>query len=114
MMEAKKESLPPKAPAIKDGYRPSEMEKEDVNPPHGGSGETKLDNGGPAFPQMYTYAVCAECGHIQEKAAKGMSLRDWFAGMALQALDSRFKYKPKEIADTVYQIADAMIKEQNK
>ena len=39
----------------------------------------KLHDGGPAYPGTRRHA-----GHLP----KGMSLRDWFAGMALQALIS--------------------------
>lgn len=43
---------------------------------------TKRNDGGPAFPRSYTTALEA----AQGLGESGMSLRDWFAGMALQGI----------------------------
>lgn len=49
----------------------------------------------------------------EERYLPGMSLRDWFAGMALQGL----LVKSREFLDVVnhaYKFADAMLKEREK
>jgi len=69
--------------------------------------EKKINNGGPAFPRS-----CGECG----RDVDGMSLRDWFAGMALSnpqtmAFNGINDEDNKSIARRAYKIADAMILE---
>ena len=64
------------------------------------------DTGGPAFPAP------AGVSHITEQ---GMSLRDYFAGKAMQAIlsedpDYHQKYEFIDLADFSYQCADAMLK----
>jgi hypothetical protein len=71
----------------------------------------EIDDGGPAFPHSY----------VQE--AKGMSLRDWFAGKAMQGLinsDSTQRTQMLAMAGikinewlvkTSFAIADEMLKE---
>lgn len=57
-----------------------------------------INNGGPAFPT-------ADNG-------SGMSLRDWFAGQALQGYVSSRLYcdrEPDDLAKWSYDVADAMI-----
>ncbi len=44
----------------------------------------------------------------------GMSLRDWFAGMALQGMASYTNRQATGVAATAYAIADAMIAERDK
>lgn len=93
-----------------------------------------MNDGGPAFPKP-----CDECSHSAgEHACYGMSLRQWFAGMAifeagtqLRRADSRGDgyrlrngthltsghdvYEAAEyVADAAYQIADAMLAERDK
>ena len=65
---------------------------------------TRIDDGGPAFPtDPETYNGTGLCG---------MSLRDWFAGMALSG---KCGYPVKEsivghiLAKEAYDIADAML-----
>lgn len=68
------------------------------------------NDGGPAFPRSETGS--AETGQI-DPGAEGMSLRDWFAGMAMQRLlaeGGRFT-EPEIGADFAYQQADAMLDE---
>jgi hypothetical protein len=76
-----------------------------------------MNNGGPAFP-FETERVYNDGGSIDtiDYSNPGMSLRDWFAGMALigfcgcielHLLESEFAYK-------AYAQADAMIKEREK
>ena len=56
-----------------------------------------IDDGGPAFPTPYR--------------DKGMSLRDWFAGMAMPAvcLEAVGELSESQIASDAYRIADAML-----
>ena len=71
------------------------------------------DDGGPAFPQA------RELGSL---SFTGMSLRDWFAGMALGGcevtvrdnLDIDYFERENDIAKRCYQIADAMLAIRNK
>ena len=63
-----------------------------------------IDDGGPAFPvendfnKEYNY-VC-----------KGMTLRDWFAGQALEKASKGNSKTAQDIAKRAFYIADAMIK----
>jgi len=71
-----------------------------------------IEDGGPAFPRSETGD--AEVGQIDE-GAPGMSLRDWFAGMALQGLLAAqihgFTDRPVNgpFVDMASELADAMI-----
>ena len=67
------------------------------------------ETGGSAFPHMIG----------QDLVYTGMTLRDYFAGQALSAMNSSFSYKGIErdlfkIAETAYEVADAMLKEREK
>jgi hypothetical protein len=46
----------------------------------------------------------------------GMTLRDWFAGMAMQGIlsDPALMYPANELAANAYSLADAMIQERSK
>jgi hypothetical protein len=70
-----------------------------------------INTGGPAFPvvgQWYGDKLGGQLTH-------GMTLRDWFAGMALQGLLASTKTNDAlVIAKDAYIIADAMIAESNK
>ena len=67
-------------------------------------------NGEPAFPSTWKDEI--GCYH------EGMSLRDWFAGVALQGLAPRYNaaYGPyaKDIAVAAYILADAMLEQGSK
>lgn len=69
--------------------------------------ENKIDDGGPAFPNTPTTVK-------QLDQCNGMSLRDWFAGMAMQGYLATGLYcKHSEIvtvAEWSYEAADAMLK----
>lgn len=76
----------------------------------------KIDDGGTAFPSP-------ENTKEGWAAEYGMSLRDWFAGMALNGLverggydleHSKFQDTVKHLAVNAYILADAMIAERNK
>jgi hypothetical protein len=70
-----------------------------------------INDGGSAFPMGY---------HPEGNNADhtGMSLRDWFAGMAMQGLLSKDYYSfTSDLDDAViqaYKVADAMIAERKK
>jgi hypothetical protein len=70
------------------------------------------DTGGPAFPTK-NYAAIQP---LAEGYSEGMSLRDWFAGLAMQAYltapDTGWKFD--EVAGAAYEMADAMLKERSK
>ena len=68
------------------------------------------DTGGPAFPTK-NYAAIQP---LAEGYSEGMSLRDWFAGLAMQALITRTPMSGGERARDAYIIANAMLKERNK
>jgi hypothetical protein len=78
------------------------------------------ETGGSAFPVPQAESVHCR-GEIVQYAESGMTLRDWFAAMALQGMLSG---KPApygvmlsehpNVADTAYKFADAMIAERNK
>ena len=62
----------------------------------------QIDDGGPAFPS----------DNFGQPSALGMSLRDWFAGMALQGLCAHYGFGEieKDAANGyVYTLADAML-----
>ena len=69
----------------------------------------KINDGGPAFGH----------GDHQHGGSAGMSLRDWFAGQALQGMlahATRYRPRPEApanwhdaIAEEAYEIADAML-----
>jgi len=65
------------------------------------------DSSGPAFPQENTAGPGKK-----SNAHPGMSLRDWFAGQALQGLLAHDgdEAKLSETAKRAYSIADALIK----
>lgn len=59
--------------------------------------------GGPAFPtQIDNHA------HL---GTQGMSLRDYFAAKAMQALVARTKDEPRNVAFEAYEFANAMLEE---
>jgi hypothetical protein len=70
-----------------------------------------INDGGSAFPMGY-HPEGNNADHI------GMSLRDWFAGMAMQGLLSKDYYSfMSDLDDAVihaYKVADAMIAERKK
>lgn len=85
---------------------------------------TPIDDGGPAFPHTeLVQDICGPDGHVNRHrvypAMPGMSLRDWFAGQALQQFANQRDYNiwelkrsaaaRAEIATAAYNIADAML-----
>ena len=68
------------------------------------------DTGGPAFPTK-NYAAIQP---LAEGYSEGMTLRDWFAGLAMQGLCAGNSTNPQQIAQAAYIVANAMLKERNK
>lgn len=73
------------------------------------------DNGGPAFPEQFVADGVLMASH------SGMSIRDWFAGMALQGIisgDQDFATEgypsALDVTHMAYKYADAMLAERNK
>ncbi len=70
----------------------------------------KVDDGGPAFPNHK--GSHEQIGNIVsgkwESSATGLSVRDYFAAMALQALATSNR-DDDAIATVCYQLADAML-----
>ena len=72
--------------------------------------KTMKNDGGPAFPMQENESTVA---------CEGMSLCDWFAGMAMQAdISTRQRFmdtaSKKECAKEAYEVACAMIAEREK
>lgn len=66
------------------------------------SDSKKIDDGGPAFP--------LHPGVLPDwDGQNGMSLRDWFAGLALANQYTQHDCDPHKVAEWAYHIADAMI-----
>jgi hypothetical protein len=63
------------------------------------------DTGGPAFPVKTAMFDCTQ---------SGMTLRDYFAAKAMQALITRRPLSGGEVAGDAYIIADAMLKARNQ
>ena len=68
-----------------------------------------MNTGGPAFPVQSVYI------EDQETNSRGMTLRDYFAAKAMQAITPSFAnaniLNPAEfISDKAYALADAMLK----
>ena len=80
----------------------------------------KTNDGGPMFPSHTI--TCDKTGKLASISvhSEGMSLRDWFAGMALQgfcsqcATDGGWSWKPEEACREAYNIADAMLAERSR
>lgn len=79
-----------------------------------------IDDGGPAYPG----SLCANCNDpVEGEYVEGMTLRDWFAGMAMQGLCANkhtfwdsitLQGSPLRVAEQSFIIADAMIKERKQ
>lgn len=74
-------------------------------------------DGGPAFPATGMYAwneATQQADHLLP--SQGMSLRDHFAGLAMQGMlsDPAFGPEPARAAAMFYEMADAMLAERTK
>ncbi len=77
------------------------------------------NDGGPAFPRpMSDDGVPNNRGGFDYSSGKGMSLRDWFAGMAMQGILNKYSLERGAgspwIAAHSYEIAAAMLAERDK
>lgn len=77
----------------------------------------KIENGGSAFPMVGIEKDASGSVSDMLVIRTGMSLRDWFAGMALQSLiengvlvDGKESVDPNDYADVAYKYADAMLR----
>ena len=95
---AKREPLPPKAPSLRK----------------------EKDDGGPAFPLSWEGKE-EKTKKIWQMSNQGMSLRDWFAGMAIMGKVP--EHAPhnaggdvliEQLSEQAYRLADAMIEEREK
>jgi len=82
----------------------------------------------PAFPQQLSESLnhyCVHCEKWSKNTATGMTLRDWFAGKAMQAYIAKIplhdaegnlgiKTTREDIANSSYWQADAMLREREK
>lgn len=72
-------------------------------------------DGGAAFPRPAGWnGLTSHEDHADNEAECGMSLRDWFAGMALQKLSGEAGWgviadHSNELASICYKLADAML-----
>lgn len=73
-----------------------------------------MNDGGPAFPRPIGGDISSDFNDSQQ----GMTLRDWFAGMAMQGLCTSMVLSPEKetpemdklLAKEAYSVADAMLK----
>ena len=79
----------------------------------------RIDDGGPAFPT--STSIPSDCFGASASMVTqlGMSLRDWFAGMALSGMASQNEHlygaEPyQNMASTAYRIAGAMLADREK
>lgn len=74
------------------------------------------NDGGPAFPHIDYEVEDQGCGPITKRGAGGMSLRDWFAGMALQGMlaNSGNMGTNADCVIAAYHVADMMIKKRTE
>lgn len=70
-----------------------------------------MNDSDPAFPRSAFYH---DNGCSDHEGQKGMSLRDWFAGMALQDYRARSKDDSDTVVKWCYHDADAMLAERQK
>ena len=69
-----------------------------------------MKDGGPAFPQVGEVPMDGWKRDAKVVRFEGMSLRDWYAGMAMQGFCCHpFLTDPTKIAEYALQVADAML-----
>lgn len=69
-----------------------------------------INTGGPAFPMVHGTAN-GDGTYSENQVTGGMSLRDWFAGKAMQGLlASSVKGSEDQFAEYSYKVADAMLR----
>ena len=73
----------------------------------------KVDDGGPAFPtDRRVHVSHCSTGDVEVPLCEsGMTLRDWFAGLAMIGFLCRPKLEsPRETAEDAYMAADALLR----
>ena len=83
-----------------------------------------MKDGGPAFPkQGFRRYPDGKTYEVEVDANPGMSIRDWFAGMAMQGLLASMAHPQSigsdlasypQLPSQAFEIADAMLKEREK
>ena len=83
-----------------------------------------IKDGGPAFPQIERVEDLENPAYGEMRATTGMSMRDWFAGLAMQSIiaatcsgamrESEWDGAKKRTASDGYEIADAMLAERER
>ncbi len=68
-----------------------------------------IDTGGPAFPFVFD-----DTATLSRQIYTGMSIRDYFAAKAMQAILNDAEIFWEGAAPLAYQYADAMLKERSK
>ena len=68
-----------------------------------------IKDGGPAFPYVVTFKEGTDVRYEE-----GLSLRDYFAGKAMQALIEKYDESAVEISVAAYEFADQMLKARDK
>ena len=71
---------------------------------------TEKNNGGPAYPSDHKMAVMTQNGKLETFGHDGMTLRDWFAGMALQGILAAGGSRIMPQSEMAFQLADEMLK----
>jgi hypothetical protein len=80
----------------------------------------KINDGGSAFPQPNHIVDHETHGRLEARAwmqDSGMTLRDWFAGMAMQGLisgDLDQRMNPERVGEFAWEQADQMIKQRKE
>ena len=76
----------------------------------------KVEDGGPAFPEVFTDTVGERGDYLQEMYSAGlMSLRDYFAAKAMQSIilavcaGQHSASQEQGISEDAYKMADAML-----
>lgn len=75
------------------------------------SEKKRIEDGGPAFPRPIGQVRTDPGSASYNEGQRGMSLRDWLAGMALSGILAAVPEDQDEIqvADIAYRMADAML-----
>lgn len=79
-------------------------------------------DGGPAFPRHHAcgYSKTDADSLVWARQASGMSMREWFSGLAMQGLLSNIpfvshrEFTPDDLAVIAHTMADAMLSQREK
>lgn len=86
---------------------------------------SKEENGGSAFPHHHNMAVMTDNGTLKTFGEEGLTIRDWFAGKALQGMccngflpcheaGESCDFSPVGYSKNAYDMADAMLQARKK